>query len=258
METNINNIIDALDKIAPFETAEEWDNVGLIVGDRFSKVKKVLISLDITEKLIEKAIKSNCNTIIAHHPIIFAPQSSITTDSQLGKNLIRAIKNDINIISYHTNYDKAPKGTNYWLAKKLELENIRQIIKEDCQYVFVGEKNFKNIDSLKAYISDKLEMPIELIKLYGKKPKTINKISVVGGSGIDFMDIAKNESDLLITADIKHHDGQRAYENNFFIVDASHHYTEIHGIKGLKKLLEKDFKEVEFALYEDLEYMVVE
>ena len=109
----IKDIYNFIDSFAPFNTQEEWDNSGLLVGDKNAKVTKILFALDVTSDVIEQAKNVGANLIITHHPVIFKAISNVLSDSLMYK----LISNNISIICAHTNYDKAVDGVNDILCK---------------------------------------------------------------------------------------------------------------------------------------------
>ncbi|MEG3006515.1 MAG: Nif3-like dinuclear metal center hexameric protein [Oscillospiraceae bacterium] len=117
----VKEILRAIDSFAPFKTAEKWDNSGLLMGDENADVKNVLIALDVTSDVIDDAVKQKCNLIITHHPVIFDPITKISVNDIQYK----LIKNDINIISAHSNLDMSPVGINAELAKAIGLQNVQ-------------------------------------------------------------------------------------------------------------------------------------
>lgn len=119
----VKEIYEALNSFAPFKNAEKWDNSGILVGDVNSEVKKALLTLDVTEKVIEEAEKIGANLIISHHPIIFNPLKKVMAESLVYK----LIKKDIAVISAHTNLDISPVGVNYALAKAIGLKNLKPL-----------------------------------------------------------------------------------------------------------------------------------
>lgn len=122
---NIRPIIDFLEHFAPLPYQESYDNSGLITGDSNMPLKGILISLDVTEEVIEEAIKKGCNLIIAHHPIVFKGIKKLTGKNYVERVLIKAIKKDIAIYAIHTNLDNVHTGVNKKIAEKLELINGR-------------------------------------------------------------------------------------------------------------------------------------
>lgn len=115
----IADIIHCLEQFAAPDYQEEYDNSGLIVGDRNMKVKGVLICLDSTEAVIDEAISQDCNLVVAHHPIIFKGLKRLTGENYVEKAIIKAIKNEISILAMHTNLDNLRGGVNSKLADKL-------------------------------------------------------------------------------------------------------------------------------------------
>lgn len=115
----VKDIIGKFNNIANPKLASSWDNVGLLIGDPNKVVKKVLLSLDVTENAVEKAIKNNVDMIISHHPIIFKPIKRITDPV-----FLKIIKNDIAIFNAHTNFDVIKNGVNTALAEKLGLSKL--------------------------------------------------------------------------------------------------------------------------------------
>lgn len=123
MEPRISDIIEIVDKLAPFGYAEDWDNSGLQVGDPAAKVSRIMISLDPVPEAIEAAINQGCQLLLTHHPLIFRPLKSINASDPIGHLITLSLKNNLSIISLHTNYDIAPKGLNDILAERIGLKS---------------------------------------------------------------------------------------------------------------------------------------
>ncbi|MEA4960315.1 Nif3-like dinuclear metal center hexameric protein [Lutispora sp.] len=137
-------VASLMDTIAPKKLAEDWDNVGLIVGDGSSSVNKIMISLDLPVWVVEEAIENNVDMIVTHHPLIFSPLKKINTDSAIGEKIIKLIKNNISVYSSHTNFDISEGGLNDIFAKQLGFEKteVMKPISEEKLYkivVFVPE-----------------------------------------------------------------------------------------------------------------------
>ena len=120
----IKELTDYLEKIAPLNYQEDYDNCGLIVGDANTEITNVLVSLDVTLEVIEEAIAKKCNMIIAHHPLIFRGLKKLNGKNYIEKSVIKAIKNDIAIYAIHTNLDNITNGVNFKIAEKLNLQNV--------------------------------------------------------------------------------------------------------------------------------------
>ncbi|MEM9858848.1 MAG: Nif3-like dinuclear metal center hexameric protein [Bacteroidota bacterium] len=123
--TRIKDIIRELEGVAPTSYQESYDNTGLITGDQNAEVKEVLITLDVTEAVVQEAIRLSCNLIIAHHPIVFKGLKSLTGRNYVERTVISAIKNDIAIYAIHTNLDNVHTGVNKKICDRLALKNTK-------------------------------------------------------------------------------------------------------------------------------------
>ena len=129
----VNDIIQALEELAPTAYAEGFDNVGLLVGNKQTKVTGVLVTLDTLETVVDEAIAHNCNMIVSFHPIIFKGLKSLTGKNYVERTVLKAIKNDIAIFSIHTALDNSFKGVNAKICEKLGLINNRILIPQGQQ-----------------------------------------------------------------------------------------------------------------------------
>lgn len=121
----VSDVIKAIEDFAPPQYQESYDNSGLQVGNLDAEVKGVLLSLDVTEALIDEAIAHNCNMIVAHHPLLFSGLKRIAGNNYVERIVIKAIKNDISIYAAHTNLDNVYNGVNAKIAEKLDLKNCK-------------------------------------------------------------------------------------------------------------------------------------
>lgn len=139
MPVLIKDIARYLEQVAPPGLAEEWDNVGLLVGDAGRQVRRVLTALDVTPDVLEEARQVNADLIVAHHPVIYKPIKGVTGGTYQGRLLLKAINANISIYCMHTNYDAAQDGLNDILARELGLLNIRGLneYKSDALYKVV-------------------------------------------------------------------------------------------------------------------------
>ena len=124
----VKDIIDALEELAPPAYAEDFDNTGLLVGAKNSKVTGVLVTLDTLEKTIEEAIAKSCNLIVSFHPIIFSGIKKLTGKNYVERVILKAIKNDIAIYAIHTALDNLPNGVSKGMADALQLKNREVLI----------------------------------------------------------------------------------------------------------------------------------
>jgi dinuclear metal center YbgI/SA1388 family protein len=124
----IQDVINHLHNLAPLAYAEDFDNVGLLVGDKNEKVSGILVTLDTLEAVVDEAIDNKCNLIVSFHPIIFSGLKKLTGKTYVERVVIKAIKNNIAIFSIHTALDNAFQGVNSIICDQLELKNKKILI----------------------------------------------------------------------------------------------------------------------------------
>ncbi|GAA0873175.1 Nif3-like dinuclear metal center hexameric protein [Gangjinia marincola] len=124
----INQITALFEEIAPLHYAEDFDNVGLLVGDDQQECTGVLVTHDALEEVVMEAVKNQCNLIVTFHPIVFSGLKKITPKTYIERAVIKAIKNDIAIFAIHTAYDNSKLGVNHLMCEALGLENTKTLI----------------------------------------------------------------------------------------------------------------------------------
>ncbi len=236
----VRNIFDFLDKLYPVNTACDFDNPGILIGDSEQTVTKALVSLDCTLHTVEVAKQSGCELIITHHPVIFHPLKNLLK----GSVAYELAKSGIAIISMHTNLDVGDGGVNDCLANVLKLENIKSVIASDGYILKGGSFSTKTAQEFADYLKDKLGGRIKFVN--AEKP--IKNILLCGGSGGDYIYEAKKQGfDALVTADIKHNFFLEAKDLGISLFDAGHFNTEDIVVEPLKELLKKEFPEIHFS-----------
>lgn len=230
----IRKVYDYLNELYPFDLQEEWDNSGLQVGNLGNELTNVIVSLDLENETIEKAIKNSCNLIITHHPILFSSINKIDTNTVLGKKLEKLLKNNITVISLHTNLDIANGGVNDNL---LDLLSIKARENQENMMAKIGYIKEKKAKDFAKVVKSKLNA--NGLIMYGNKEKIINKVAVCGGSGSDFLEYAiEKKCDLMITGDVKYHQAMDYSDRGLVILDPGHFASEDHIIYALKEKLE--------------------
>lgn len=236
----VSKIFEFLNKQYPCDTACDFDNVGLLIGDSNQEVKKALVSLDCTLKTIAEAIDKDCQLIITHHPVIFSPLKSLLS----GSIPYELVKNNISVISMHTNLDIAENGgVNACLCNALKIENTEIYIADDGYALMSGTVSPISADNFAKQIKKALGGTVK----YADSGKTIKKVLVCSGSGGEFISEAvKGGFDALVTADVKHHQFLEAADYGVSLFDGGHFNTEDIVIEPLKNLLSAEFTETEF------------
>ncbi len=211
----VSKIIKKIEEFAPLYTMQKWDNSGWQINLGIQETNKILLSLDVTAATIDEAVQKNCDLIISHHPVFFNPIKTIDMPY-----IIKAIKNNIQIYSAHTNLDVAQGGVTEYLAERCgftELDTAFEFIKYKK---FTHEKNFsKLVSTLKTVFC------LPSIRVVNSQRKTYSSIAFCSGSGAEFIpDLEKIGIDVFITGDLKHHQALNA--NKMTIIDPGHFYSE--------------------------------
>ncbi len=145
----IKEVTRILEELAPLHYAEDFDNVGLLIGNKSSNVTGILVTLDTLENVIDEAISKNCNLIISFHPIIFSGLKKITEENYVERTVLKAIKNDISIYAIHTALDNSPKGVNAKICDVLGLTNTQNLIPQKATLkkltTYVPTEDAKNL-----------------------------------------------------------------------------------------------------------------
>lgn len=238
------DIYDELDRFAPFHSAMDFDNPGLLVGGRDYIVKKALLALDITPAVIQEAVEQGTELIISHHPVIFNP---IKTLSDVHPAYLLA-KHKITAICAHTNLDLADGGVNTCLTERIGLT--------DCKpFVFYNDQAEALIGSLPQPMEPEkfaqmVREQLNCSHVQWVPGKTqIKKVGVCGGSAGELIqDALKAGADAYVTGEVRHHQLLEAEASGITLVVAGHYATEHIVLNAVKKRLAQVFPQVEFIV----------
>lgn len=208
---------------APRELAESWDNVGHLVGDDH-EVRKILISLDITEKVVTEAVETGADLIVSHHPVMnctWHPVQTVNGDNAQGRMLLTMAKHGISAICMHTNLDAAQGGVNDILAEKLGLQGL----------TLLNDEKIGRVGTLKCEIP-LVEFVSFVVKSLGcngarytDAGKPVHRLAVGGGACAAYIPNAiALGCDTFVTSDLKYHEFLDTTEIN--LIDAGHFPTE--------------------------------
>lgn len=234
------DILQFIDQIAPFETALDFDNTGLLLGCPTQPASGVMLALDATNDVLQQALDSNCSLVITHHPILFEPIKQLLCDS-IAYQYIQA---NVSVISAHTNLDRASGGVGDCLAQALQLRNIREFAQSDGMGR-MGELS-KTMDAaeLACYVGEKLGVAPR----FTMSDRPIQTVAVLGGGG-DFAWRAAKQAgaDAFVTGESKHHILIAAEQAGFCYIDASHYATEAVVCEPLRQRIQAQFPQLNVA-----------
>lgn len=250
---NLNYIIKLLEELYPERNSDDWDNSGGQIINFEKDIKNIVVTLDISDKLIDFAIEKKADLIISHHPMFFGGLDKIDISTYKGKLIKKIIDNEINIYSMHTNFDMATQGMTKLIGQKLGYEHfdllkIKDIDKDIGYGGIIDLKKDLKKDEVINLVKEKFQ--IDKINIFSSRNKTYRKISFCGGSGGDFIEDAAQLSDIYLTGDIKHHDYQLAYELGLDIIDVGHYNSERFFMEYIADKIKKKSKTLNVEIFD--------
>lgn len=225
---NVGQIEKWLDSIAPFDTAESFDNVGLLMGDRNTEVHTIVFGMDLTEALTDEALRLNAELIITHHPFIFHAIKRIDYTLPQNRTLCRLAAKGTAVLAAHTNWDQACGGISDSLAIALELLDVQNA----DSYVRVGTLPSPiSAANLKELLHQQLGANV---RCYPAADKLFSRIAVAGGAyGEGYEAALAAGADAYVVGEIAHHEILDACARGLTVCDAGHFATEWPGVKAL-------------------------
>lgn len=232
MSVILAEILKVMEAIAPSNLAEEWDNVGLQVGQKDWPVRKIWVALDPLPDVVTAACERNVDLLITHHPLIFQPLFSLDFNTTVGSIIHMAIQNQMAIFAAHTNLDSVTNGLNDVLAKRIGLMNLEILGDpisscEDRQGLGrVGElQNSVELAPLAGTI--KKVLGIKSVKVAGRPDLSVKKVAVCTGSGSSLIkSFFLSDADVYISGDMRYHDARAVESVNLGLIDIGHFASE--------------------------------
>ncbi|MBO5946220.1 MAG: Nif3-like dinuclear metal center hexameric protein [Clostridia bacterium] len=219
----VRELYEKLDARMPETDREPWDNDGIMCcPDSSTDVCNVLITLDVTEEVVDYAIGHNFDLIISHHPLIFKPIGAINEDDHIARKIIKLISNNISVFSFHTRADKAVGGVNDILARLFGLTKVERF----------GEGGLGRVGEIEEC---ELDVFLDLVKTrlgadalrVADGYNTVSRVAVVGGDGKDFVrDAIACGADTYVSGRISYNLMEEASELGINLIEAGHYFTE--------------------------------
>lgn len=244
----VEQMMHRIEEKIPTDRALDWDNVGLLVGDKKAQVKKIYLALDATDEVIDHAIAWGADALLTHHPLIFSGMKQVTEDTFLGRRIRRLIQNDISCYAMHTNFDVCVMGN--LAAEKLGLKHVTVLDaqgEEPYGIGCVGELEHPlTLQELAEMTTEKFG--ISHVKVFGDPEQRAERIALCPGSGKSEMRCVKAAgAGVYITGDIDHHTGIDAVADGISVIDAGHYGVEHIYMEYMEQFLREILPEVEVA-----------
>ncbi len=221
------DVIRAIDAVAPAESAQEWDNVGLQVGTAAAPVGAVLVCLEVTDAVLDEAEAEGAELIVAHHPLIFRPLGAVLTDRPVGRMVQRLLCAGRALFVAHTNLDAAPEiGTAAALGGLLGLREATALLPDEGGLGLIGE--IADVPTVAA-LAERVRAALNPARLtvVGRLDRQVRRVALMPGSGGDAVGpAAEGGADALVCGDLTHHDALEALALGLSVIDAGHYATE--------------------------------
>lgn len=237
----VEMLLDRINKCIPFNWAEDWDNVGLLLGDPNALVgRRIAVALDPSLDAMKMAVERECTVLVTHHPLIFSPLKKIDSSKGLGGDIAFALRNGLSIICIHTNWDSSEPGVNTILASALELHSLSPLIRSEKGAWGLGAVG-NRVSALTGAEWGQLilkSLALSRLEVYGDSALSFNCLALCGGSGGSMWHeaLAKGAK-AYFTADMKYHEKLEAHHSGLLLFIADHGEMEAFSLDVLAKIL---------------------
>jgi GTP cyclohydrolase I len=235
----LTDILRILDSIAPFELAEAWDNVGLMVGDPAREIGSILLALDPSYPAIEEAERKGIDLVITHHPLIMSPLKGLDLSQAIPGKIRRLIQAGISLVSMHTNLDAAPGGVADVLAGELSLQDVQSS----------GALRTGTIPEEMPLASWAGSLRFQYMRIVDAG-RSVKNICACPGSGMSYLKEAREKGcDTLVTGDVRYHAALDALEAGINVVDLGHFQTEQIALTPLAERLRRELDHLSIQVH---------
>lgn len=218
----VRDVYDWLNQIAPFDTAESYDNAGLLLGSMSAPAERILVALDAVPQVVEEAVSHQVQLIVTHHPLMFHAVKNLLDDDYESRVIRTLISHNISLIAAHTNLDRSPiYSGSAVMAEKLHLQNVRQE-----GFIFIGDIPDGEIgaNDLRRRITDAED---EYIYLYGDARKKIRTLAICGGAFDEgYSQAIALGAQAYLTGEVRHHNALAAIGSGIVLFGGGHFGTE--------------------------------
>ena len=227
----LQDIINIIESVAPLNYQEDWDNSGLQVGNRNAEIHEALLTVDVTESVVNEAISLGCDLIISHHPLLFRGLKHLTGATPQERCVEKAIRHNIAIYSAHTSMDSYLHGVSGRMAQMLGVKDYRVLVPSNTQaeaglgVIGTLPQPMDHADFL-AHVAAIFAVEGAALRWVEGAQSQITTVAICGGAGAEFVEHAIAQgADAFISADFKYHELQSAYQR-ITVVDLDHWVSE--------------------------------
>lgn len=242
-----NEIIEMLEQEFPLKYAMPGDKTGFQVGNREQEIHHIYIAVDATEEVIDEAVRVGADLLLTHHPMIFSPLATITTDSFQGRRVIKMIQNNLCYVSTHTNYDSCRMAN--LAADRLGIID-GQVLEEVADGLGIGKMGIlpKEMTLRECAVYVKEAFGIPSVRFFGDGNEKVSRVAICPGSGRSVIKYCHAlGAEVFITGDIDHHTGVDQVDDALPIIDAGHYGIEHIYIEDMQKILEEKYPQLKIT-----------
>ena len=251
----VDDVCRVLENLAPLRLAEDWDNVGLLIGMRDDPVESIGTCLTLSADVVERAIDQSLSMVVSHHPLPFRPVKTLTDAPGPGQLVHRLVRGGVAVYSAHTAYDSAAGGINARWAQRLNLKNVRPL-RPDEEDPTVGSGRVGLLEHQMPVVDlASLCSPPERshrVRLTGDPAAMVSKVAIGCGSGGSFLgDAIEHGCDVLLTGEATYHTCLEAAASGVTVVMTGHFDSERFAMEALAENLQKRLPRVAVSVLEE-------
>lgn len=243
--STVSDIIAFLEKFAPPQLAETWDNTGLLIGRRDAGVRKLLTCLTLTPDVAEEAVAEGVQFIVTHHPVLFRGTKNLTDADAEGKTLLKLIESGVAVYSPHTSFDSAADGINQQLAASIGLTNIQPLRPIESDENVGGGRTGILLQpvTLEKFLTSVGEaVSAAYIEYCGDLKNEVSRVGVACGAAAEFLEDAKRlNCDTFVTGESRFHSVLEARTFGVNLILLGHYSSERSAVENLAKTLATEF-----------------
>ncbi len=240
----IKQVLSALEQFAPLPLQESWDNAGLQIGLTEAEVSGALLCLDVTERVVDEAVRRGCNLVVSHHPLLFRGLKQVSDATDVQRTVWKAIREGVCVVSMHTNMDNARGGVNWKIAEKLGLTDVRFFAEKTVQDIEGGSGVVGMLPqpmAAEAFISQvKKTFGVACAQCNELLQRPIQRVALCGGAGDFLLDEAVAlKADAFITGEMHYHQ-YFGYEQRLQICVIGHYQSEQFTSEVFRSIIEQE------------------
>ena len=257
----IKQVLSALEQFAPLPLQESWDNAGLQIGLTEAEVSGELLCLDVTERVVDEAVRRGCNLVVSHHPLLFRGLKQVSDATDVQRTVWKAIREGVCVVSMHTNMDNARGGVNWKIAEKLGLTDVRFFAEKTVQGIEGGSGVVGMLPqpmAAEAFISQvKQTFGVACAQCNELLQRPIQRVALCGGAGDFLLDEAVAlKADAFITGEMHYHQ-YFGYEQRLQICVIGHYQSEQFTSEVFRSIIEQECPGVKCLIAETVTNPIV-